>query len=117
MTRSMLEDAFAHHVWATLQVIDSCLGLTPEQLGTNVVGTYGSILETARHLVGADSGYLSTMTGGRVSRIDEERMDLRELRSAIERNEAAWSALVTETLDPDAIVVRHRDDGSEVQAP
>jgi uncharacterized damage-inducible protein DinB len=55
----LLQDAFAHHVWATQPQVDACLALSPQQLGTAVPGTYGSILETARHLVGADSSYLS----------------------------------------------------------
>ena len=55
MTRSLLEDAFAHHVWATEQLIDACLALSSEQLASEVTGTYGSILSTMRHLVGADS--------------------------------------------------------------
>jgi uncharacterized damage-inducible protein DinB len=58
MGRSVLEDAFAYHVWATLRLADACLSLGPEQLDTAVPGTYGSILETVRHLVGADSWYL-----------------------------------------------------------
>ena len=62
MNRSLLEDAFAHHVWATLRLIDTCLALSPEQLETSVPGTYGSILETMRHLVGGDSSYLSVLT-------------------------------------------------------
>ena len=117
MRRSPLEDAFAHHVWATLRLIDACLSLSPEQLGTTVPGTYGSILETMRHLVGADSSYLFSMTGGRIPLIDEEHMDLRELRAVMEGHGAAWSALLGENLDPDAVVVRRRDDGSETHAP
>ena len=117
MTRSVLEDAFAHHVWATMRVIGACLPLTPDQLETEVPGTYGSILQTARHLVGADSGYLSAMTEGRISRIDEEEMDLPGLRAVMERNGPVWSALAGQDLDPDAMVVRRRDDGSEVRAP
>src|SRR6059036_3222272 len=27
MTRSVVEDAFAHHVWATLRLVDTCLPL------------------------------------------------------------------------------------------
>jgi uncharacterized damage-inducible protein DinB len=54
MTRSLLADAFDHHVWATLTVLDACGSLTDEQLATTVPGTYGSILDTLRHLVGAD---------------------------------------------------------------
>ena len=117
MSRSLLADPFAHHVWATLRLIDACLSLGPEQLGTAVPGTYGSILETMRHLVGADASYLFVLTGGRILPIDEDRMDLPQLRSAMEGFGAAWSALVAQDLDPDLVVVRHRDDGSESHAP
>ncbi len=117
MTRSVLEDAFAHHVWATLQVFDACRELTPEQLEFTVPGTYGSILDTARHIVGADSSYLFVMTGGRIPLIDEDHMDLPELRSTMEDYAAAWSSVLAQDLDPDAVVVRRRDDGSETHAP
>jgi len=51
MTGSLLDDAFAHHVWATMRLIDACLPLSPDQLASGVPGTYGSILETMRHLI------------------------------------------------------------------
>jgi len=117
MSRSLLEDAFAHHVWATLRLVDACLALSPEQLETAVLGTYGSILETVRHLVGADSSYLFVTSGERTSLIDEDHMDLPELRAAMEGNGAAWSRLLGEDLDPDAVLVRRRDDGSKTHAP
>lgn len=117
MDGSLLRDAFGHHVWATLRLLESCGSLEPEQLGTAVPGTYGSILATMRHLVGADAGYLFAMTGGRVPLLDEEQMDVPALRAAMERHGAAWSSLLGEELDPDAVVVRHRDDGSESHAP
>src|SRR5262245_54367967 len=117
MYRPLLEDAFDHHVWATLQLIDACLALGPEQLATAVPGTYGSILETVRHLVGADSGYLFVISGERVPRIDEEHMSLQDLRAAMEDNGAAWSRLLGADLDPDAVLVRRRKDGSETHAP
>jgi uncharacterized damage-inducible protein DinB len=117
MGGSILQDAFAHHVWATLRVLDVCLELTPEQLETTVPGTYGSILDTARHTVGADASYLWTMTGGHVPRIEEDRMDLTELRASMETHGSAWSDLLAQDPDPDAVVVRHRDDGYETHAP
>ena len=117
MTRSPLDDAFAHHVWATLRLIDTCLGLTPEQLETTVPGTYGSIIDTMRHTVGGDASYLFVTTGGRIAMVDDERMDLAELRAEMERHGPAWSELVGGDIEPDAVLVRYRDDGSEMSAP
>jgi uncharacterized damage-inducible protein DinB len=117
MSRSLLGDAFGHHVWATLTLVDTCLSLSPAQLATAVPGTYGSILETMRHLVGADSSYLFVLIGGHVPEIDEDHMDLPELRVAMEGNGTAWSSLLAQDFDPDSVVVRHRDDGSESHAP
>ncbi len=112
-----MADAFAHHVWATLRLIDACLALSPEQLAEDVPGTFGSTLATMRHLVGADASYLYALTGGSVGVIDEDRMDLAELRAAMQANGAEWSSLLVRDLDPDVVVVRHRDDGSESHAP
>ena len=117
MSKSLLEDAFGHHVWATLRLVDSCLALSPQQLETTVPGTYGSILETQRHLVGADSSYLFVTSGGRTPLIDEDRMGLPELRAAMESHGAAWSRLLGEDPDPDTVLKRRRDDGSETHAP
>jgi uncharacterized damage-inducible protein DinB len=117
MSTSLLTNAFEHHVWATLRVIDACRGLSPEQLATIVPGTYGSILDTLRHLVEADASYLAVLSGERFPRIDDEALDLPELRAAMESSGAAWTSLLDEDLDPDRMVVRPRDDGSAFHAP
>ncbi len=117
MTTSLLADAFGHHVWATTTLIDACLPLTAEQLATTVPGTYGSILDTMRHTVGADCGYLFALTGGRVPEIDEDSMDLAQLRAIMVANQDHWTAFLDQELDPDVTVTRHRDDGSESHAP
>jgi len=117
MTRSILADAFDHHVWATLRVIDACLALTDEQLATTVPGTYGSILDTMRHLVGADASYLNLLGEGRVPAIDESSMSLAELRTVMEANGPAWAEVVAAAGDPERMVVRVRDDGSTSTAP
>ena len=81
MTRSILADAFEHHVWATLPLIDACLELDDEQLATDVPGTYGSILDTMRHLVGADHGTCTLLIGrSRRRRSRRTRCRLAELR-------------------------------------
>ena len=112
-----MTDAFEHHVWATLRLIDTCLVLSPEQLGTTVPGTYGSILETMRHLVEGDSDYLSIMTGDRAHLIERDQMDLPELRAAMETDAAVWSGSLAQDLDPDAMVHEvDEDDGYQRDA-
>jgi len=117
MTRPILSDAFDHHVWATLRLIDACAALPPEQLSTVVPGTYGSILDTLRHLVSADVDYLALLSDGRVESIEEAGLDLPTMRRAMEAVGPVWTWVVSQELDPDRVVVRHRDDGTESHAP
>jgi len=117
MSRPVLADAFDHHVWATLKVIDACLVLSDEQLATTVPGTYGSILDTMRHLVGADASYLHLLSDGRAAEIDEASMSLAELRPVMEANGPVWAGLVAEVGDPDRSITRVRDYGSTSSAP
>ena len=117
MSRPLIQDAFEHHVWATLTLIDACLPLNPDQVGASAPGTYGSILDTMRHLVGSDASYLAVLTGGRVARLEADAMDLAALRAEMERHGPAWSSLLAESPDADTVLVRRRDDGSEAHAP
>ena len=112
-----MEDAFGHHVWATLRVLDACIALPANQLETTVPGTYGSIIDTARHTVGADASYLFVLSGGRTPLIDEDTMGLDELRATMEGYGAEWASVLAERSDPDEVLERHRDDGSETHAP
>jgi uncharacterized damage-inducible protein DinB len=112
-----MSDAFAHHVWATLRLLDTCLQLTPEQLQTNVPGTYGTILDTQRHLVGADASYLSVLSGGKVDMIEEDQMDLSGLRAVMVSHGPVWAEVLAAEPDPEAMVTRHREDGSQSHAP
>lgn len=102
VSRSPFDGAFAHHVWATLRLIDTCGSLTPEQLDAGVPGTYGSILDTMRHLVGADTYYLSHLT--QAQEIDTDRMDLGDLRTVIVADERTWIGFLDGDLDFDAVV-------------
>lgn len=117
MSRSVLADAFGHHVWATVQLIDACLPLTDEQLATTVPGTYGSILDTMRHLVGADASYLAVLSGGETAAVDEETLDLAAMRAVMEGNGPHWTRVVDRGDDPAEMVGRHRDDGTDSFAP
>ena len=117
MTRSLLNDAMAHHIWATERLIDACAGLTPEQLRTPVPGTYGPIIATFGHLVSSDGWYLGFFRDW-TNAIDEENTDvtLAELRSAITTTGAAWMELLAGDLEPDTDMVEHGD-GWDFHAP
>jgi uncharacterized damage-inducible protein DinB len=52
-----------HSAWATHALLEHCLGLGDEVLATTAGGTYGTLHETLSHLVDADTGYLSWLTG------------------------------------------------------
>lgn len=116
MRTSPLRHGFDHHVWATLRVIDACAALSPEQLASPVPGIYGGVLDTMRHIVGADASYLHRLTAGRVARIDEETMDLAQLRSEMEGHLEEWHAVLDADPDPDETIVARYEDGSETHA-
>ena len=105
MTTSMMDDTFGHHVWATRRLLDACLSLSPDQLAMAVPGTYGSILQTARHLVGDDAWDLFVITGQRDLLVDEDRAGLAELDAAMARNGEGWLRVLAGDLDPDAVLV------------
>jgi uncharacterized damage-inducible protein DinB len=117
MTTSLLTDAYRHHAWATLRLLDACADLTDAQLATTVPGTYGSTLETLRHLVESDTWYLHVITDQQVPTVDAEQMAVPALRELMERNSAAWERVLASDPDPDRVIVRKRDDGSETHAP
>jgi len=118
MSTSLLEAAFAHHVWATSRLIDACLDLGSEELETSVPGTRGPMRETLRHIVLSDMFDLFVLTGDRVFEIGDDHMTLAEARVTIERNGSAWSEYISRSLDPDEMVHEiDKSDGYERWAP
>jgi uncharacterized damage-inducible protein DinB len=113
---SLLGDAFAHHVWATEQLLDACSGLSRGQVNANVPGTYGSILVTLRHLVGSDCWYLSFFRDDVSEPAEDSDLTIDELRSIITSNGKAWMELLDDVLDPDRDVVEHGE-GWDFHAP
>ena len=71
MPPSLLADAFRHHIWATIRLLDTCAALDEAQLATGVPGTYGSIIDTLRHLVDGDVFYLNVLRGGEPEPFDQ----------------------------------------------
>lgn len=100
-----LSDAFAHNVWATQRLIDTCASLTPDQLAMAVPGTYGSTFDTLRHMVESDSWYLSFFRDEGIARVDGDRdPSLSDLREAMTTNGALWERVLAEDPDPDRMI-------------
>lgn len=117
MPSPLLADAFGHHVWATVRVLDACLDLDDASLATTVPGTYGSIIETLRHLVDGDVFYLDVLRGGAPEPFDKGASDIPKLRAVMEAHDQVWQGLVAGDLDPGADVVEYEDSGYETHAP
>ena len=105
MSGSLLEAAFAHHVWATSRVIEACLELSDEALKNSVPGTRGPMLETLSHLVLSDAFDLFVLTDDRTFfEIEDDHVSLAEARIIMERNGSGWAAYISRSLDPDEMV-------------
>ena len=112
MTTSLLFDAFRHHIWATELILETCAGLTDEQLNAPAPGTYGPIIDTLRHIVQADSFYLRIFTNGRVPEIDPDaKLSVEELRAAFAAYGAEYDALLASDPDPDTWVIERGEHG------
>jgi uncharacterized damage-inducible protein DinB len=59
---------FSHHLWANLSLLEICSGLSDEQLGASIPGTYGSIRDTLQHIVLAEKSYFSRISTGQMYR-------------------------------------------------
>jgi uncharacterized damage-inducible protein DinB len=117
MPQPLLADAFRHHVWATIRLLDACATLDDRQLATTVPGTYGSIIDTLRHLVSGDVFYLDVLRGGEPEPFDKPRSDIPTLRAVMAAHDSVWQQLVAGELDPAIDVVEYEDNGWETHAP
>ena len=59
-----LTTLFCHNLWANLQLLEQCAGLTSEQLDATISGTFGSIRDTLEHIALAEQSYLSRIGTG-----------------------------------------------------
>jgi uncharacterized damage-inducible protein DinB len=116
MPSSLLGDAFAHHIWATERLLEACAALSRDQLSATVPGTYGSIIDTLRHLVRSDCWYLSFFRDDVSEPAEDSNLTIDDLRSIINSNGEAWMELLAGKIDPDRDVVE-QGEGWEFHAP
>lgn len=60
---SMMAEFLHYNCWANLRLIEACSALTPAQLASASPGAYGSISDTLKHIVRAESRYYKRLTG------------------------------------------------------
>ncbi|HEY7173298.1 MAG TPA: DinB family protein [Micromonosporaceae bacterium] len=98
MSEALLE-LYRHKTWATVRLIEACAKLDAEQLNASTPGTFGTIVDTLHHLVGAEEGYLALASGEEFDRLRNRRVGLDELAARIRAIGSRWETLAR---DPDA---------------
>lgn len=91
----LIEAFYRQNEWANLRIIETCRGLTDEQLDSNAVGAYGTIRETLVHLVGGETSYVTRLHG----RYDGPAIDRHESFQGFDVLEAAVRASTTGLLE------------------
>ena len=109
MTDATLLRAVQHNNWANQQLLDFCADLTEEQRTWTSPGTYGSIHDCLQHILGAESGYLFSLTGGELppgGRLPESLVPIDQLRALAQSNAERIERVLAAEKDPDRKITR-----------
>ncbi len=80
MAENILEKFFEHNLWANLQIVQACAGLSDAQLDAEPnSATKGTIRQTLLHLVKSEYGYLSDLTGMKSPYDDQPSLSFAEM--------------------------------------
>jgi uncharacterized damage-inducible protein DinB len=114
-----LIDSFHHNTWATHEVLRACRDLSPEQLDATAPGTYGSVIDTLRHLVRSEGGYCRRLTGEEPDwyRLPNAAPDLEELARRNDDLAARWERFLAQPFDAERIFVIPWHDGKDYDVP
>jgi uncharacterized damage-inducible protein DinB len=101
-----LGDPLRHNSWATLGLLTFCAQLDRDQRSTSAEGTYGSIISTLQHMLGAEARYLRRLTDGTPAwpSEPEDVEDLAELTMMSEDEARVWESLLAEEFDPERVI-------------
>jgi len=112
-----LHDLARHNAWATAQVLDFCQGLDEPTLNTTTPGTYGTIIETLRHVINSEASYLFRLTGAwsEYPWLRDEAVGLDVLAERAAVLEAVWEQYLAGEVNIDRMG-EARGDNDEVYA-
>jgi len=97
-----------HSGWATHALLDHCLGLGDEVLAATTGGTYGTLHQTLTHLVDADAGYVSWLTGAEDVLL-EGAAEPDVLRQYAQRAREGWRAYLESAPDHERVAAAGGD--------
>jgi uncharacterized damage-inducible protein DinB len=119
MTHTGFYDLSRHHLWATKTLLDFCVTLDDATLLAVVPGTYGSIVDTLRHLVDSDVSYIYRLTGAWADHPwrDDIDVDIAVLKERAAISGTALIEFLDRPWDVDKIGVGHGDDGATFEIP
>jgi len=109
MTDKTLLRAVQHNSWANAQLLDFCSHLGEEQLAWTIPGTYGSIHATLQHIIGAETGYLFSLTGGELppgGRLPDDLVPLALLTDLARSNAMRIEQVIAAETDSDRKITR-----------
>ncbi len=112
-------DLARHHLWATETLLDFCATLEDATLLAVVSGTYGSIIDTLRHLVDSDASYIYRLTGAWPDHPwrDDIEVDIPTLKQRTRLVDAALIDFLDQDWDVDAIGLAYGDGGARFEIP
>ncbi len=93
----VVRDAFAHHIWATLRLLDAVEALDPTVIEQGIDGTYGPIPQTITHLVDADDRYLQRLSSATLPPYEDHgTQPIPELQRRVRDHEQRWATALTQ---------------------
>ena len=115
-----LLDPFRHNVWATLTLIERCRDLGRCELTVATApGTYGTVMDTLKHVLGSEAGYRFRLTGAwpEWSWGGQVTPTLDDLRASTEESGRFWEDFLAGDREPDDVLPLSAPDGLRYQVP
>lgn len=108
-------DLASHTIWANRQLISFLRTQDEQTLSVATGGTFGTILETFRHVIASEISYLTSYLRGEKPATWEgyDTAGLDELTAKVDEIEAMWREILAEPSGSEDVVVRRLRDKGE----
>ena len=116
MTENIPEKFFEHNLWANLQILQLCSGLSDEQLDAEPqTATKGTIRQTLVHLVESEYGYLSDLTSMQSPYEGRTAFTFAEMQEILAESAEGFLALARDASDERLSAPVHTVDGYTIE--